>query len=115
MKTLRQIFEIIESNEIKIEKYTEENKLCGYELNTYTKEGVNQLIFLDFRNNGNPKKVSDFIENFSKRIQDIDIDTEVELNRQDQNYKNNFSLKESLSDFEEWKQKLEEIVNKIKN
>ncbi len=113
MKTLDQIFDIIENNEISIIKYTEENKLCGYELNTYTMGGVNQIIFLDFRDNGNPEKYNDFIEKFSKRVKSIDIDDEIELNRQDQNYKDNFSLRESLNDFEEWKDTLGEIVKKI--
>jgi hypothetical protein len=115
MKTLKQIFDIIENNEISIDDYTEENKLCGYELNTYTSAGVNQIIFLDFRNKGNAKKVNDFIEKFSERINDIDIDDEIEMNRQDQRYKDTFTLRESLNDFEEWKKGLEEIVNEIKN
>lgn len=115
MKTLKQIFDIIENNEISIDNYTEENKLCGYELNTYTKAGVNQIIFLDFRNSGNPKKANDFIGKFSERIDDIDIDDEIEMNRQDQRYKDNFTLRESLNDFEDWKKGLEEIIKEIEN
>jgi hypothetical protein len=115
MKTLKQIFDIIENNEISIDRYTEENKLCGYELNTYTKGGVNQIIFLDFRDKGNAKKANDFIEKFTERINDIDIDDEIEMNRQDQRYKDNFSFRESLEDFEEWKKVLEEIIKEILN
>jgi hypothetical protein len=115
MKTLKQIFDIIENNEISIDNYTEDNKLCGYELDTYTSAGVNQTIFLDFRDKGNPKKANDFIEKFTERINDIDIDDEIEMNRQDQRYKDNFTLRESLNDFEEWKKVLEEIINEIKN
>lgn len=115
MKTLEQIFDIIEENEISIDNYTEKNKLCGYELNTYTQQGVNQIIFLDFRNSGNPKKAIDFIEKFQSRIDEIDIDEEIELNRQDQRFKDNFTLRQSLNDFEEWKKKLEEIVEQIKS
>ena len=113
MKTLEQIFDILENNNIIIDNYEENEKLCGYELNTYTKGGVNQIIFLDFRDNGNPKKANDFIKNLSERIDDIDIDDEIEVNRQDQNYKANFTLRESLNDFEEWKKELENIVKQI--
>lgn len=113
MEKLEQIFDILENNDISIYNYTEENKLCGYELNTYTKGGVNQIIFLDFRDNGNPENTDDFIEKFSERIKDIDIDDEIEINRQDKSYKANFTLRESLNDFEEWKKELENIVKQI--
>ena len=115
MKTLNQIFDILENNDISIDKYTEENKLCGYELNTYTKGGVNQIIFLDFRDKGNAKKAADVIEELTSYINDIDIDDEIELNRQDKQYKANFTLRESLNDFEDWKKGLEEIIKEIKN
>jgi hypothetical protein len=115
MKTLKQIFDILEDNNISIDKYTEKNKICGYELNTYTNGGVNQIIFLDFRDNGNPKKEDDFIKNFTERIKDIDIEDEIEVNRHDKNYKANFTLRESLNDFEDWKKELERIAELIKN
>lgn len=115
MKTLKQIFNILQNNEISINNYTEDDKLCGYELNTYTEAGVNQIIFLDFRDNGKPKNANDFIEKLSERIDGIDIDDEIEMNRQDKNYKENFTLRESLTDFEDWKEGLEEIVKEIKN
>lgn len=70
MKTLNQIFDILENKDIKIDNYTEKNRLCGYELNTYTDGGVNQIIFLDFRDGGNPKKASDFVNKFSNYIKD---------------------------------------------
>jgi hypothetical protein len=115
MKTLKQIFDILENKNISIDNYKEGNKLCGYELNTYTDRGVNQIIFLDFRDGGNPKKANDFIEKFSSRINDIDIDDEIESNRQDKLYRANFSIRQSVEDFESWKEDLEEIVTLIKD
>lgn len=47
--TLENIFSLLEQADIFIYEYKENNKLCGYELNTYTGRGVNQILFLDFR------------------------------------------------------------------
>ena len=113
MKTLNQIFDILENKDIKIDNYTEKNRLCGYELNTYTDGGVNQIIFLDFRDGGNPKKASDFVNKFSNYIKDFDIDEEIEMYRQDPSYKANFSIRESLEDFESWKEDLQTILKLI--
>lgn len=113
-KTLEQILDIIEAKGISIDNYEENGKLCGYELDTYTAGGVNQIIFLDFRNEGQgAENANDFIEEFNSYVRNIDIDEEIELNRQDQNYKDNFTLRQSLDDFEKWKAELEEIAEEI--
>lgn len=107
MKTLEQIFDVIESKDISINKYTEDNKLCGYELNTYTDGGVNQIIFLDFRDTKyNVETPNDFLHVFGKYIMSIDIDDEITSNRLDETYKKAFSLGESIKDFTAWKDEL---------
>lgn len=113
MKTIKHILDRIEENDIQIHDYKENGKLKGYELNTYTNGGVNQIVFLDFRDtNLNPYNPSHFLKVYNKRVRSIDIDEEIELNRQDQSYKNAFSLKESVDDFREWKEKLQNIFPK---
>ena len=114
MKTLDDIFDILGEDDINIDLYHEDEKLCGYELNTYTNGGVNQIIFLDFRDKGNPKNADNFIKSFSDYIDSIDIDEEIELNRQDKSYKANFTLRQSLKDFEGWKKGLEKTLKKIR-
>lgn len=114
MKTLDQIFDIIESKDISIDKYTESEKLCGYELNTYTNGGVNEIIFIDFRNSDyDPTDASDFLTVFNERINSIDIDDEIENNRQDKSYKEAFSLTQSVEDFTDWKQGLDTLLEEI--
>ena len=113
-KTLQQILDIIEAKGISIDNYEENGKLCGYELETYTAGGVNQIIFLDFRNEEqDAENVNDFIKKFNSYVRSIDIDEEIELNRQNQNYKDNFTLRQSLDDFEEWKSELKEIAEEL--
>lgn len=114
MKTLEQIFDIIEGKEISIDNYTEDEKLCGYELNTYTAGGVNEIIFLDFRNSEfEPTNVDDFITVINERINDIDIDDEIENYRQDKRYRQAFTLSQSLEDFTDWKNGLDKMLEEI--
>ena len=108
---MKKIIAKIEKAGISIDKYTEGKKICGYELNTYTDGGLNQIVFVDFRNTDkDPKKAKDFKEMFLKRIQDIDVDEEVESNRQDKAYRQAFTLRASLNDIEAWKEELLELA-----
>lgn len=115
MKSIKEITSHLEQLNIQVHEYKEDKKLCGYELNTYTDCGVNQIIFLDFRGSKmNPKKAKDFIEKFNERVDSIDVDEEVEMNRQSDDYKRDFSLTVSIQDFKDWKEGLQQVfaVNK---
>ena len=110
--TISQIIDKLENANIDVYEYKEKNKLCGYELNTYTDCGVNQILFLDFRDTDlNPKNAKDFLKVFNERIESIDIDEEIELNRQSESYRNDFSITVSVQDFKDWKENLLNILN----
>jgi hypothetical protein len=114
MKTLEQIFDIIEHSDITFDDYEENNILCGYELNSYTDGGVNEILFLDFRDkNKDPKNPKDFIKEFESYINHYTIDERIDNNRQNERYKNDFTLKESLKDFTKFDKKLRRILKKI--
>jgi len=114
MKTLQQIFDIIENNNISIYEYKENKKLCGYELSTYTDGGVNEIIFLDFRNEEqDPKNVNDFLKEFESWINCETIDEKIDRNRQDIRYKEDFTIKESLKDFKNFNKTLRSLFKKI--
>jgi len=101
---MNKVIKKIEAAGISVHKYEENKKLCGYELNTYTRGGLNQIVFVDFRDTKkDPKKSKDFKELFLDRVKSIDVDDEVEVNRQNKEYRNAFTLRESLNDIEEWK------------
>lgn len=115
MKTLNAIFEVLENKGISIYNYEEENVLCGYELNTYSDGGVNNIIFLDFRDKGNPNDAEDFINEFESYINDFDIDDEVMMLMQgDKSYRDNFTLKQAVKDFENWKKEMKKILKELK-
>lgn len=114
MKTLEDIFEIIEQADISIYGYTENGKLCGYELNTYTDAGTNEILFLDFRDEGkDAKNASDFIKEFESYINHYTIDDRIDSNRQGEHYRKCFTLKESLKDFTKFDKKLRKLLKKI--
>ena len=110
MKTINEIIERLENLNITVDKYKEGKKLCGYELNTYTNAGVNQIVFIDFRDiEMNPKNPKHFIELFNERVNDIDIDEELRLHLEDVRYRNEIGAVIGATDFKEWKENLQNI------
>ena len=109
---IKAVIQKLEYADIQVGEYTENEKLCGYELNTYTGCGVNQIIFVDFRNTDkNPKSGKDFIELYNERVNDIDIDEEIGYLRQDKNYMATIGTEVGYSDLKEWKERLLNIFN----
>lgn len=111
---MEEIIDKIESAEIQINEYEEKNVLCGYELNTYTKGGLNQIVFVDFREtNKDPKNPDHFRELFLERVKSIDVDEEIEVNRQDKAYREAFTLTQALKDVKRWKKDLLSLANSL--
>jgi hypothetical protein len=108
------ITEILKNNSIWVDNYTEDDKFFGYELNTYTDGGVNEIIFLDFRQDGDPSSADDFIKKLENWLNDFDIDETIDMYREDENYKNNFSLSQSLKDFKRYKKEIKRVIKKLK-
>lgn len=113
-KNIENLLSIIENAGISIDKYEEEGKHCGYELNTYTDGGVNMIVFLDFRDKDkNVTSTKDFIDEFTSYVNDFDIDETICMHRQDKRYTDNFTLAQSLKDFNSWVKKLKSIIKKL--
>jgi hypothetical protein len=111
---MENIIDKIEIAEISIDKYEENGVLCGYELNTYTQGGLNQIVFVDFRDTKkNPNNPDDFKELFLERVKSIDVDEEIELNRQDKGYREAFTLTQALKDVKRWKKDLLRLANSL--
>lgn len=116
MKNLEQIREVFESNGIEMTEYSESSYgLCGYELNCYTDGGVNEVLFLDFRDkNSNPLEPQDVIEEFENYVKDYDVDDRIEINRFEKSYVQNFTIRQSVEDFESFEQKLRNLLVLLK-
>ena len=95
LKILEEHFKIYENDE-------------DYELEAWTDGGVDMFICL--------QKTSNFtlIELLEFYIEDFDIDEEIDLHRQDNNYRNNFKITESVKDFENWLEFVKGVIKELK-
>jgi hypothetical protein len=104
------LIEKLDNNNIHVDNYEENGKVCGFELISYTDGGVNIIIFLDFRDTElNPFLDVNFISAFKEWVADFDIDEQIDLHRQDERYRNDFTIRESLNDFTNYKKELSSI------
>ena len=53
------------------------------------------------------------LEQLQEFVRDFDLDEEVDLYRQDKSYKENFTIKESVADFENWLNLLGTIIDSL--
>ena len=112
MKTIEKVFSRLENLNISIYNYKENNVLCGYALNTYTDAGVNMIVFVDFRDiDKDPENPKHFIEAFNERVNDIDIEKELQLHLQDERYRNEIGATIGVKDFKDWKENLLNIFS----
>ena len=100
-KEIEKIEEVLEKYKITMVSYEKE-----YELETYTKAGVNMIFYI-------AKKGVKFIEKFKNLYEGYLVDDEIEMHRQDSKYKKDFTIRQSLEDFEELGKRLEKIMNTL--
>jgi hypothetical protein len=114
MKTIKKVIKKIENFGISVYPYIENDVLCGYELNTYTDRGVNEVIFLDFRGKDlNAENVDDFIKEFKSYLSDTTIDERIDSYREDKAYREAFTLKSSIKDFKNWNKQMLKLIKKL--
>ena len=76
----------------------------GFELEMWTNGGVDMVIYLS------PFTADEFI----KYVDEFDIDEVINNHLQDKMYRNSFSIRDSLTDFESFEKKLRIIAKKLK-
>jgi len=110
---LDNIIKTLESFDFKVKVLSENGMYNGIEIETWTKGGVNMIhsfYFWDYNDlydkDNVKKKLREIYENFS-------IDDEIDIYRQDKLYKKQFSISESLKDFTEYKNRLENLSKKF--
>ena len=77
----------------------------GLEMETWTDGGVNMIVCLE-----NDKGL---LEDFKDYVKYFDVEEEIDLHRQGEDYKSAFTLKQSLKDFEDYLKWLNKIVGII--
>lgn len=77
------------------------------ELESYTDGGVDMFITIEKDNSNNLlEQLRLFVENF-------DIDEEIDIHRQDTDYRRNFTIRESINDFENWVDYIRDCISKL--
>ena len=79
----------------------------GYELEDWTNGGVDMLIWLDKDEN------STATQQFKNYIDNFDIDEEIDIHRQAEDYKQAFKITESAKDFESWLTYCQNILKEL--
>ena len=90
---------ILEDNGFRVHKYQD-----GYvELEQWTSGGVDMIITYDSSKQTAKEALTEYYNNF-------DIDEEIDLYRQDERYKQNFTITQSVADFTEWQELIEKVA-----
>ena len=94
--------------ELQLEQFNINESAYGLELESCTDGGVNMLIGID--------KDSDYdlLTQLEQFVENFDIDEEIDIQRQDAYYRRKFTIKESIRDFENWVDYIEECISKLK-
>ena len=91
-----------EDNDFNVHLFEQDNKQCA-EIEKWTNGGVDMIFTLM------PFTKKQFIE----RVNDFDIDDEIDLHRQGEIYRCAFKITESVKDFTDFHNMLKEVVNKL--
>lgn len=77
----------------------------NWDLERWTDGGVDMFINIDTNNN--------IIEEFEFYLDNFNIDEEIDIYRQDKSYKEAFTIRESVKDFEDWVEFIKEILKDL--
>lgn len=77
-----------------------------YELETWTNEGVDMIITIEKNGDTLLEQLKEYIDNF-------DIDSEIDMYRENEEYRNKFTIKESLEDFESYISYVKDLIEEL--
>jgi hypothetical protein len=100
--TTENLKNFFEEKDFNVHLIKQDNVQCA-EVETWTNGGVNMIMWL------NPFST----EEFESYVNDFDVDETIELHRQGQDYKNAFTIRESLKDFEDYHNRLKDVLSDL--
>lgn len=100
--TTKKLKKFFEENDFNVFLTKQDNVQCA-EIEKWTDGSVDMNIWL------NPFTV----EEFKSYVDDFDVDEEIDLHRQDKQYKNVFTISQSLKDFTDFHNHLKEVASKL--
>jgi hypothetical protein len=100
--TTKKLQRFFEDNGFLVHLTKQDNVQCA-EIEKWTDGGVDMIIYLSPFN----------VQEFKNYVDDFNVDEEIELHREDQRYKNVFTISESLKDFSNFHVHLKEVASKL--
>ncbi len=100
--TAKELQSFFEEEGFNVFPFKQDRKKCA-EIEKWTNGGVDMIFaIMPFTK-----------ESFIERVENFDIDEEIDLHRQGQDYKNAFTISESVEDFTDFHNDLKEIAAKL--
>ena len=107
---LENIIKTLEEFNFNVELLSENGMINGMEIETWTEGGVDMIhtiyFFDNYQDIYNKTEVK---KELDKLYENFDIDEEIDLYRQDKKYKNDFTIRASLEDFEKYHNRLKDL------
>ena len=100
--TTKKLKSFFEENDFNVHLCEQDGVQCA-EVETWTEGGVNMIIWL------NPFT----IEEFEYYVNNFDVDGEIDLHREGKDYRNVFSIHDSLNDFDDFHDRLKDVLSKL--
>lgn len=95
----KQLHKYLEENDRRVYLFEQDGQICA-EVENWTNGGVDMII------NCMPFCVNE-LQNY---LEGFDIDEEIDLYRESEDYRNAFTIRQSLEDFEGWRNELEMLI-----
>ena len=111
-KILQQAEAFFDEHGFNVERWEEDGVCVGLEVEGYTDGDVDMIHYVDGRHVDMADEdwwkidVQVWYENFS-------VDEEIDIHRQDERYRNTFTCRQSVKDFESWEQRLKELAEAV--
>lgn len=109
------ILELAEQHNFVLHEYEEQGIVCGYEMETWTDNGVNMIHFIDCRMSSYPDGLTaqNVLEELKKISAYFDVDLQVDSHRESDRFRMAFSIRQALEDFEGYEARLTEFVRVV--
>ena len=93
----------LENHNFRVHKFSD-----GYvELEQWTNGGVDMIITFDSKTDTPLVALTDYLKGF-------DIDEEIDVYRQDEQYRNAFTHEQSVADFKDWQDTIQATIDSLK-
>lgn len=76
----------------------------NYKLEGFTSEGVNMFIYIDKDTD------TELVEQLNDYVNNFNVDEEIDLHRENEEYRNHFTIQDSLDDFHSWLDIVQEVI-----